>query len=216
MLCLKISTNVSLEGVDTSSILSEATSTVAVIINNPKSFVKIVLEGSIPKSVISFGGSEASAYVELVSTGNHNPDRNNRLSVAIASLFDRQLSVPTSRFFIKFYETKHEDLLNVLTVFEDVVVNEQHPLQELSIPLRHNTHESPARGEFEIGNESNEELATKSLQHRVAEVSITSRCSTRLWDKPCAPAQLEIENVPNEESTTQSLQHHVAEVSITP
>ncbi|KAH0648260.1 hypothetical protein KY285_033508 [Solanum tuberosum] len=42
MPCLNISTNVNLEGVDTSSILSEATSTVAKLIGKPEAYVMIV------------------------------------------------------------------------------------------------------------------------------------------------------------------------------
>ncbi|RVW73796.1 hypothetical protein CK203_058293 [Vitis vinifera] len=43
MPCLNLSTNVSLDGVDTSSILSEATSTVAKIIGKPEAVTSIFL-----------------------------------------------------------------------------------------------------------------------------------------------------------------------------
>ncbi|WCJ27978.1 Tautomerase/MIF superfamily protein [Euphorbia peplus] len=104
MPCLNLSTNVSLDGVDTSSILSEATSTVASIIGKPESYVMIVLKGSIP---IAFGGTEQpAAYGELVSIGGLNPDNNKKLSAAIATILENKLSVPKSRFFLKFYDTK--------------------------------------------------------------------------------------------------------------
>ncbi|ESR42735.1 Tautomerase/MIF superfamily protein [Citrus sinensis] len=104
MPCLNISTNVKLDGVDTSSILSEATSTVANIIGKPEAYVMIVLKGSVP---MSFGGTEdPAAYGELVSIGGLNPDVNKKLSAAISAILEKKLSVPKSRFFIKFYDTK--------------------------------------------------------------------------------------------------------------
>ncbi|KAH7567865.1 hypothetical protein JRO89_XS07G0170300 [Xanthoceras sorbifolium] len=115
MPCLNLSTNVSLDGVDTSSILSEATSTVASIIGKPEAetrtrviavvaYVMIVLKGSVP---IAFGGTEQpAAYGELVSIGGLNPDTNKKLSAAIATILEKKVSVPKSRFFLKFYDTK--------------------------------------------------------------------------------------------------------------
>ncbi|XP_031491373.1 uncharacterized protein LOC116258383 [Nymphaea colorata] len=104
MPCLNISTNVSLDGVDTSSILAEATKNVAKIIGKPESYVMIVLKGSVP---IAFGGNEQpAAYGELVSIGGLNPDTNKKLSAAISNILETKLSVPKSRFFLKFYDTK--------------------------------------------------------------------------------------------------------------
>ncbi|XP_019054175.1 PREDICTED: macrophage migration inhibitory factor homolog isoform X1 [Nelumbo nucifera] len=104
MPCLNLSTNVSLDGVDTSSILSEATKTVAKIIGKPEAYVMIVLKGSVP---MSFGGNEQpAAYGELVSIGGLNPEVNKKLSGAIATILETKLSVPKSRFFLKFYDTK--------------------------------------------------------------------------------------------------------------
>ncbi|XP_017417275.1 uncharacterized protein LOC108328018 isoform X2 [Vigna angularis] len=108
MPCLNLSTNVNLDGVDTSSILSEATSTVARIIGKPEAYVMIVLKGSVP---ISFGGNEQpAAYGELVSIGGLNPDVNKKLSAAIATILETKLSVPKSRYFLKFYDTKGSNL----------------------------------------------------------------------------------------------------------
>uniref|UniRef100_A0A2P2K2G4 Uncharacterized protein MANES_09G111500 n=1 Tax=Rhizophora mucronata TaxID=61149 RepID=A0A2P2K2G4_RHIMU len=104
MPCLNLSTNVSLEGIDTSTILSEATSTVASIIGKPSAYVMIVLKGSVP---IAFGGTEQpAAYGELVSIGGLNPDVNKKLSAAISSILESKLSVPKGRFFLKFYDSK--------------------------------------------------------------------------------------------------------------
>ncbi|CAH1419578.1 unnamed protein product [Lactuca virosa] len=76
MPCLNLSTNVNLDAIDTSSILSEATSAVAKLIGKPEAYVMIVLKGSIP---IAFG---------------------------VAEILESKLSIPKSRFFLKFYDSK--------------------------------------------------------------------------------------------------------------
>ncbi|PIN01757.1 Macrophage migration inhibitory factor [Handroanthus impetiginosus] len=108
MPCLNLSTNVSLEGVDTSSILSEASSSVAKLLGKPEAYVMIVLKGSVP---MAFGGTEQpAAYGELLSIGGLNPDVNKKLSSAIANILETKLSVPKSRFYLKFYDTKGSNL----------------------------------------------------------------------------------------------------------
>ncbi|XP_077213438.1 uncharacterized protein LOC143848384 isoform X2 [Tasmannia lanceolata] len=107
MPCLNISTNVSLDGVNTSSVLSEATKSVSKILGKPEAYVMIVLKGSV---TMSFGGTEQpTAFGELVSIGGLNPDVNKKLSAAIATILETNLSIPKSRFFIKFYDTKGSD-----------------------------------------------------------------------------------------------------------
>ena len=104
MPCLNLSTNVPLDDVDTSAILSEASKTVAKLIGKPEAYVMVVLKGSVP---MSFGGTEQpTAYGELVSIGGLNPDVNKKLSAAIASILEAKLTIPKSRFFHKFYDTK--------------------------------------------------------------------------------------------------------------
>ncbi|KAI3771110.1 hypothetical protein L6452_02266 [Arctium lappa] len=104
MPCLNLSTNVNLDAIDTSSILSEATSAVAKVIGKPEAYVMIVLKGSVP---IAFGGTEdPAAYGELVSIGGLNADVNKKLSAEVAEILESKLSVPKSRFFLKFYDTK--------------------------------------------------------------------------------------------------------------
>ncbi|KAJ6804876.1 putative macrophage migration inhibitory factor-like protein isoform X2 [Iris pallida] len=104
MPCLNLSTNVNLDGVDTSAILADATKTVAKLIGKPEAYVMIVLKGSVP---IAFGGSEQpAAYGELVSIGGLTPDVNKKLSAGIAEILESKLSVPKSRFFLKFFDTK--------------------------------------------------------------------------------------------------------------
>ncbi|CAD6258820.1 unnamed protein product [Miscanthus lutarioriparius] len=82
MPCLNVSTNVNLEGVDTSAILAEASKSVANIIGKLEAYVMIVLKGSVP---MAFGGTqEPAAYGKLVSIGGLNPDVNKKLSAGIA------------------------------------------------------------------------------------------------------------------------------------
>lgn len=71
-------------------------------------YVMIVLKGSVP---IAFGGTEQpAAYGELVSIGGLNPGTNKELSAAISAILETKLSVPKSRFFLKFYDSKASDL----------------------------------------------------------------------------------------------------------
>ncbi|RZR89930.1 hypothetical protein BHM03_00017767 [Ensete ventricosum] len=101
MPCLNLSTNVSLDGVDTSAILSEASKTVARLIGKPESVR--------PPPPHRFAGSRfrfPAAYGELVSIGGLNPDVNKKLSAAVAAILETKLSVPKTRFFLKFYDTK--------------------------------------------------------------------------------------------------------------
>ncbi|GJW52578.1 macrophage migration inhibitory factor homolog isoform X2 [Tanacetum coccineum] len=97
MPCLNLSTNVNLDGIDTSAILSEATSVVAKLIGKPEA-------GSVP---MAFGGTEEpAAYGEIVSIGGLNADVNKKLSAAVADILSSKLSVPKSRFFLKFFDAK--------------------------------------------------------------------------------------------------------------
>ncbi|KAJ3688297.1 hypothetical protein LUZ61_017461 [Rhynchospora tenuis] len=104
MPCLNLSTNVNLDGVDTSAILSELSKTVASIIGKPEAYVMVVLKGSVP---MSFGGTELpTAYGELVSIGGLSPDVNKKLSGSVAAILESKLSVPKNRYFLKFYDSK--------------------------------------------------------------------------------------------------------------
>ena len=104
MPCLNLSTNVSLDGEDTASILSKVIKAVARIIRKPEAYAMIDLKGSIPTS---FGGTkQPTAYGELVSIGGLNSDINKKLSAAISSILENKLSVIKSRFFLKFYDAK--------------------------------------------------------------------------------------------------------------
>ncbi|KAL0344423.1 UNVERIFIED_CONTAM: B2 protein [Sesamum radiatum] len=59
-------------------------------------YVMIVLKGSVP---MAFGGTEQpAAYAELVSICGLSPD--------VTNILETKLSVPKSRFYLKFYDTK--------------------------------------------------------------------------------------------------------------
>jgi hypothetical protein len=67
-------------------------------------YVMVVLKGSVP---MAFGGTqEPAAYGELVSIGGLNPNVNKKLSAGIASILESKLSVPKSRFYLKFNDSK--------------------------------------------------------------------------------------------------------------
>lgn len=56
---------------------------------------------------MSFGGSEEpTAYGELISIGGIGPESNKQLSAALAEILQTKLSIPPSRFYIKFYDVK--------------------------------------------------------------------------------------------------------------
>ncbi|KAK9168021.1 hypothetical protein Syun_000161 [Stephania yunnanensis] len=104
MPCLNLSTNVCLEGVDTSPIFSEATKVIAKIIGRPESYVMILLKGSVH---ISFEGTqEPAAFGELISIGGLNSEVNKKLRGAIGDILQSKLSIPKTRFFLKMYDTK--------------------------------------------------------------------------------------------------------------
>lgn len=64
----------------------------------------VVLKGSVP---ICFGGTEQpAAYGELVSVGGIDPVMNKKVSAAIAAILSKKLSIPKSRFFLLFYDSK--------------------------------------------------------------------------------------------------------------
>ncbi|KAJ4807531.1 Macrophage migration inhibitory factor [Rhynchospora pubera] len=118
MPCLTLSTNVNLDGVDTSAILAEATRVVADVIDKPQNYVMVVLKGSVP---ICFGGTEQpAAYGELVSIGGVDPVTNKKISSGIATILSKMLSIPKSRFFLLFFDTRqilHKNLLTVCMLY---------------------------------------------------------------------------------------------------
>ncbi|KAF7825485.1 macrophage migration inhibitory factor-like protein [Senna tora] len=121
MPCLYISTNVNLDGIDTDPIFSEATSAISSIIGKPKKrkkniyvdyiyycecdmqFVMVILKGSV---AISFeGNKEPAAYAEIVSMGGINSEVKRKLIATLGSILQSKLSIPTTRFFLKVFDT---------------------------------------------------------------------------------------------------------------
>ncbi|KAI7986717.1 hypothetical protein LOK49_LG14G01855 [Camellia lanceoleosa] len=103
MPCLNLSTNVNLEGIDISSILKEATSTIADLVEKTEAHVMVMLKGTVPIAIA--GIEDPATYGEVVSIGGLNPDVNKKLSAAISTILEAKLSVPPTRFFLKFYDT---------------------------------------------------------------------------------------------------------------
>lgn len=98
----------------------------------------VVLKGSVP---IAFGGTQQpAAYGELVSIGGLNPDVNKKLSAGIANILETKLSVPKSRFFLKFYDSKASYLHFFLNELE---------LPEISSAYLETTR-SPAHAPFDL------------------------------------------------------------------
>ncbi|XP_052174084.1 uncharacterized protein LOC127789262 [Diospyros lotus] len=103
MPCVDISTNVSLEAVDTDLIFSQTTKAVASIIGKPETFVMVLLKGSV---AISFGGNkEPAAFAEVASMGGINSAVKKQLIAAIGTILQDNLCVPRSRFFLKVFDT---------------------------------------------------------------------------------------------------------------
>ncbi|KAI8526665.1 hypothetical protein RHMOL_Rhmol12G0013700 [Rhododendron molle] len=83
-----------------SDVIAEGLDTLENMANELNEYVMIVLKGSEP---MAFGETEEpAAYGELVSIGGLTPDVNKKLSAAISAILETKLSVPKSRFLLKF------------------------------------------------------------------------------------------------------------------
>ncbi|XP_042510089.1 macrophage migration inhibitory factor homolog [Macadamia integrifolia] len=103
MPCLNLSMNVSLDGVDTAPIVSEAIKAVADIIGRPESYVMVLMKGSIP---ITFNGNEEpAAFAELTSMGGIDTGVKRKLILEIGTILETKLSIPKSRFIFKVFDT---------------------------------------------------------------------------------------------------------------
>ncbi|KAG7538284.1 Tautomerase/MIF superfamily [Arabidopsis suecica] len=100
---LNLFTNVPVDAVTCSDILKDATKAVAKIIGKPESYVMILLNSGVP---IAFAGTEEpAAYGELISIGGLGPGVNGKLSETISEILQIKLSIDSSRFYIKFYDS---------------------------------------------------------------------------------------------------------------
>ncbi|KAJ4978862.1 hypothetical protein NE237_009642 [Protea cynaroides] len=103
MPCVNLSTNVSLDGVDTAPIFSEVIKAVASIIGRAETHVMVLLKGSIP---ISFNDNEEpAAFGEVISMGGINSEVKKKLISTIGSILETKLSISKSRFFLKVFDT---------------------------------------------------------------------------------------------------------------
>ncbi|KAE9622259.1 hypothetical protein Lal_00032412 [Lupinus albus] len=103
MPCLYITTNLNLDGVNTDLVFSQATTAISTIIGKPEKFVMVILKSSVP---ISFeGNKEAAAYGEIVSMGGINKEVKRNLIATIGQILQSNLSIPTTRFFLKVFDT---------------------------------------------------------------------------------------------------------------
>ncbi|XP_010545380.1 PREDICTED: macrophage migration inhibitory factor homolog isoform X2 [Tarenaya hassleriana] len=105
---LNLFTNIPVDAVTASDILKDATKAVAKIIGKPESYVMILLNNGVP---ISFAGTEEpAAYGELISIGGLGPSVNGKLSSTISEILQTKLSIDSSRFYIKFYDSPTEQV----------------------------------------------------------------------------------------------------------
>ncbi|KAL6998468.1 phenylpyruvate tautomerase, partial [Sarracenia purpurea var. burkii] len=63
-------------------------------------------ESQLGSVAISFGGSkESAAFAEIVSMGGINSEVKKKLIETIGAILQKNLSIPTTRFFLKVYDT---------------------------------------------------------------------------------------------------------------
>uniref|UniRef100_A0A1J3JWD4 L-dopachrome isomerase n=1 Tax=Noccaea caerulescens TaxID=107243 RepID=A0A1J3JWD4_NOCCA len=100
---LNLFTNIPVDAVTSSDILKDATKAVAKIIGKPESYVMILLNSGVP---IAFAGTEEpAAYGELISIGGLGAGVNGKLSQTLSEILQLKLSIDSSRFYIKFYDS---------------------------------------------------------------------------------------------------------------
>ncbi|KAB5551974.1 hypothetical protein DKX38_009285 [Salix brachista] len=104
---LNLHTNIPVDAVTTSDILKDATKALSKIIGKPESveypYVMVVLHGGVP---IVFAGTEApAAFAEVISIGGLGQSVNAKLSSTIADILQTKLSIDSSRFYIKFFDS---------------------------------------------------------------------------------------------------------------
>ncbi|KAG6771468.1 hypothetical protein NC652_015990 [Populus alba x Populus x berolinensis] len=104
---LNLFTNIPVDAVTTSDILKDATKALSKIIGKPESvkypYVMVVMHGGVP---IVFAGTEApAAFAEVISIGGLGQSVNAKLSSTIADILQTKLSIDSSRFYIKFFDS---------------------------------------------------------------------------------------------------------------
>ncbi|GAA0186059.1 decarboxylase [Lithospermum erythrorhizon] len=103
MPCLDISTNVKLDGINIDSVFAELTKVVAAIIGRPETFVMVLMRGSV---ALTFGGNkEPAAFAEIMSMGGIDSQVKKKLISSIGTILQNNLSIPSTRFVLKVYDT---------------------------------------------------------------------------------------------------------------
>ncbi len=96
---LNIQTNADIVPEQQTTLLDQASQTVAKMLGKPESYVMIALQAGV---AMRFGGSDAPlAYLELKSLGLPRA-RTAELSAALSELIEQALSIPEARVYIEF------------------------------------------------------------------------------------------------------------------
>jgi phenylpyruvate tautomerase len=104
---LNITTNASIDRVESSDVVRELSKLTASLIGKPEMYVMVSLR---PDIVMSFGGSEdPCAYCELVSLGSIGGEKNKTISAGICAFLQGRLQVPPNRTYIHFIDPQRSD-----------------------------------------------------------------------------------------------------------
>ena len=104
---LNITTNVSMDRVEKSDVIREASKLTSSLIGKPESYVMVIFRDAI---TMSFGGIEdPCAYCELVSFGAIGGEKNKTISSGICAFLENKLQVPPNRTYIHFIDPQRSD-----------------------------------------------------------------------------------------------------------
>lgn len=102
-----LQTNVPGDRVSASQIVADLSKAVAAATGKPEAYVMVSL--TTDKQMMFGGTEEPCAYGELISIGAIGGEKNKKISAALAEVVQRQLGIPPSRFYIKFYDVARTD-----------------------------------------------------------------------------------------------------------
>jgi phenylpyruvate tautomerase len=100
---LKIQTNVTVPDTDRESLISNASASVAEMLEKPERYVMIVLEDDTSMGFAT--SSDPACYLELKSIGLPQ-EKTSRLAFKLCELINRTLGVKKERIFIEFTPTQ--------------------------------------------------------------------------------------------------------------
>ncbi|KAH7284819.1 hypothetical protein KP509_34G071900 [Ceratopteris richardii] len=67
----------------------------------------VLLRGGVP--MMFAGSEEPAAYGEIISIGGLGPSVNKNISTAVSEILESKLSIPKSRFYLKFSDVNRSD-----------------------------------------------------------------------------------------------------------